>query len=72
MWKAKESDSPWHDLIRVEEFTPGTNLAQEVGNHVPQMLQYLKAMVHYSRRNNIMPQRTYQVNERLRGFLHKH
>lgn len=37
MWKAKESDSPWHDLIRFEEFTPGTNLAQEVGNRVPQM-----------------------------------
>lgn len=72
MWKGKESDSPWHDLIRFEAFTPGTNLAQEVGNHVPQMLQYLKAMVHYSRRNNIMPQRTYQVNEMLRGFLHKH
>ena len=69
IWKGKESESPWHKLISFGEVTPGTVLAREAGNHVPQMLQYLKAMVHNSRRNNIMPQRTYQVNEMLERFF---
>lgn len=69
MWNGKESDSPWHNLISFSEVAPGTNLAREVGNHVTQMLQCLKAMVHNSRRNNITPQRTHQVNEMLERFF---
>lgn len=69
MWKGKESDSPWQNVMGFGEVAPGTNLAREVGNHVPQMVQYLEAMVHNSRRNNIGPQRTYQVNEMLERFF---